>query len=210
VGSAWRRAELAWSSLASQASWPSSAERQQTASAAGSPVARSDSAANWQTPYMRTIDATIGIVTMEDFDELLPLVRAYCDFYEATPSDRDLLDLFGALVKDPAHEGLQLLARSQAHEPVGFATLYWTWSTTRAGRLGVMEDLFVAPSARGNGLAEALIDACADRCRRQGAELLAWQTAPTNLRAQRVYDRVGATREQWIDYSLPVSDSASS
>ncbi len=67
-----------------------------------------------------------------------------------------------------------------------------------------MEDLFVVPAARGRGIAEALIAACADHCRRRGAELLSWQTAPSNLRAQRVYDRVGATAAQWIDYSLPV------
>ena len=29
---------------------------------------------------------------------------------------------------------------------------------------------------------------------------LAWQTAPENRRAQAVYERIGATREQWVDY----------
>jgi GNAT superfamily N-acetyltransferase len=67
-----------------------------------------------------------------------------------------------------------------------------------------MEDLFVRPSARGAGLAEALIGRCAHECRRSGAQLLSWQTATDNHRAQRVYDRVGATREQWLDYTLPV------
>jgi GNAT superfamily N-acetyltransferase len=152
-------------------------------------------------------DATIKLVGADDFPDLLPLVRAYCDFYEAGPRDDDLLALFGALIADPAHEGLQLLARSPNGEPVGFATVYWTWSTTQAVRVGVMEDLFVVPAARGHGLAEALIAACAEQCRQQGAELLSWQTAPGNRRAQRVYDRVGATRSQWLDYSLPVGVS---
>lgn len=157
---------------------------------------------------MATLDVTIKIVAAEDFGELLPLVRAYCDFYEASPSDEDLLSLFEALIEHPDCEGLQLLARSPAGEPVGFATLYWTWSTTRAGRSGVMEDLFVAPDARGSGVVEALIEQCVAQCRRRGAGPLSWQTAPANARAQRVYDRVGATREQWIDFSLPVEDSA--
>ncbi len=149
-------------------------------------------------------DATIKVVGAADFPDLLPLVRAYCDFYEAEPSDGDLLALFGALIADPVHEGLQLLARSPTGEPIGFATVYWTWSTTRAVRIGVMEDLFVVPAARGHGLADALIAECAERCRHQRAELLSWQTAPGNRRAQRVYDRVGATRSQWLDYSLSV------
>ncbi len=155
---------------------------------------------------MAATDATIKLVAPEDCGDLLPLVRAYCDFYEANPTDASLLELFEALMEDPDRDGVQLLARSPSGEPVGFASLFWTWSTTRAGRIGVMEDLFVAPQARGTGVAEALIAECAAQCRRRGAGQLSWQTAPGNQRAQRVYDRVGATREQWIDYSLPVDE----
>ena len=59
--------------------------------------------------------------------ELLPLMRAYCDFYQVTPSDRELLELARALLADPQREGLQLLARDDAGRAVGFATLYWSW-----------------------------------------------------------------------------------
>jgi GNAT superfamily N-acetyltransferase len=147
--------------------------------------------------------AAISIVGREDFAELLPLVRAYCDFYEANPPDAALLELFEALTRDPDHEGLQLIARGDDGQPLGFATVYWTWSTTRAMRIGVMNDLFVAPAARGSGLAEQLIEACRERCRARGAKSLEWQTAPDNERAQRLYDRIGGEREQWVDYSLP-------
>lgn len=155
-------------------------------------------------PSMDTGDITIKLAAPEDFGDLLPLVRSYCDFYEANPTDGDLLALFAALEENPAHEGLQLVARSSSGEPIGFVTLLWSWSTARAGRVGVMEDLFVAPDARGSGVAQALIAECVEQCRRHGANPLAWQTAPGNHRAQRVYDRVGATREEWIDYSLSV------
>ena len=67
-----------------------------------------------------------------------------------------------------------------------------------------MNDLFVAPGARGGGLAEALIADCVERCRRHGADSLGWQTAKYNTRAQAVYERVGAVREEWLDYSLDV------
>lgn len=66
-----------------------------------------------------------------------------------------------------------------------------------------MNDLYVAPAARGTGLAEELVNACLEESRRHGAKHLTWQTAKDNVRAQRVYERVGATREEWIDYSLP-------
>ena len=138
-----------------------------------------------------------------DLGELLPLMRAYCDFYEVAPSDDDLLALSRALIADPEREGVQLLARDNG-KAVAFATIYWTWATTIASRIGVMNDLYVAPDARGSGAADALIHACADECRRHGAAELTWQTAKDNARAQRVYDRVGADRSEWVDYSLSV------
>ena len=146
---------------------------------------------------------SIARVTPADLDELLSLMRAYCDFYAASPSDYDLLGLAEALIDDPEREGVQLLARDPGRHAVGFATLYWSWSTTDACRIGVMNDLFVAEAARGHGLAEKLIDACRAECAGHGARQLTWQTAPDNLRAQAVYDRVGGHREQWVDYWLP-------
>ena len=146
---------------------------------------------------------TIERVTEADLAELLPLVRAYCDFYEVAPSDEALLSLSRALIADPEHEGFQLLARNEGRA-VGFATIFWSWATTSAEQIGVMNDLFVAPEARGTGVAEALIEACRAECAVRGAGKLTWQTAPDNAAAMKVYDRIGATREQWVDYSLSV------
>jgi ribosomal protein S18 acetylase RimI-like enzyme len=147
---------------------------------------------------------TVDRVRERDLDELLPLMRAYCDFYDVGPSDDELLALARALLADPQREGTQFLARGDDSRAIGFATVYWSWATTSAERIGVMNDLFVAPEARGSGAAEALIEACRAECAAHGAGKLTWQTAPDNDRAQRVYDRIGATREQWLDYWLPV------
>jgi GNAT superfamily N-acetyltransferase len=149
------------------------------------------------------VSVDISRVGEADLGELLPLVRAYCDFYEVSPSDDALLALARELIADPEREGVQLIARNDG-EAVGFATIYWSWATTIAARIGVMNDLFVAPSARGTGAADGLIQACVEECREHGAEELAWQTARDNARAQRVYERVGATRSEWLDYSLNV------
>ena len=140
-----------------------------------------------------------------DLGDLLPLVRAYCDFYAVSPSDEALLTLSRALIADPDREGAQFLARDAEARAVGFATIFWSWATTSAERIGVMNDLFVAPEGRGRGIAEALIEACRVECAARGAGTLTWQTAPSNERAMKVYDRIGATRETWVDYWLPVS-----
>jgi len=148
-------------------------------------------------------------VTDEDLPELLPLVREYCDFYKVAPRDEDLLDLSRALRADPDREGVQLIARAPRGAAVGFATVYWSWDTLIAARIGIMHDLYVAPAARGTGVAEELIRACVDECRAHGAAGLGWQTTRDNARAQRVYERVGATRAEWIDYWLAVTPETS-
>ena len=145
---------------------------------------------------------SIALVGSKDLGDLLPLMRAYCDFYNASPTDRALLALATALVDDPEHEGLQLIARDSDGRAAGFATVFWTWSTSNACRIGVMNDLFVSENARGQGLADRLITACRSECSRRNARRLTWQTAPDNLRAQAVYERIGATRETWVDYWL--------
>ncbi len=147
---------------------------------------------------------TIAIAGEDDLPELLGLMRGYCDFYGVAPSDAALLALARALIADPGREGVQFVARDETGEAVGFATLYWSWQTLSAARLGVMNDLYVTPDARGQGVAESLIAACRDACRGHGARTLSWQTALDNERAQAVYERVGARPSRWLDYSLDV------
>ena len=146
----------------------------------------------------------ITVATEADLPELLPLMRAYCDFYGVAPDDEQLLVMARALIADPDREGIQLIARGADGRAVAFATVFWTWSTLSASRIGVMNDLFVSPDARGRRLGEALIEACRERCARHGATSLQWQTAKSNERAQRLYDRIGGERAEWLDYSLEV------
>ena len=146
---------------------------------------------------------TIAAVGEADLADLLPLVRGYADFYGVAPADEDLMALSRALIADPAREGVQFIARTHDGRAVGFATVFWLWSTLSARRVGLMNDLFVAPEGRGSGAAEALIERCREACREHGASKLTWQTAKDNGRAQAVYDRIGGERSEWLDYSLP-------
>jgi GNAT superfamily N-acetyltransferase len=149
---------------------------------------------------MLSIDV-VGTRGPEDLSDLLPLLRAYCDFYRVDPSDERLTALASALIDNPA-EGLQLIARDSDGTPLGFATIYWTWQTLHAGRVGVLNDLYVVPASRGTGTGRALIERCRELCRERGAEKLVWETAPDNAVAQRLYDGIGAEKSTWIIYEL--------
>jgi GNAT superfamily N-acetyltransferase len=86
---------------------------------------------------------------------------------------------------------------------VGFATLYWFFSSTKAAESVLMNDLFVRDDIRGKGIGRALIQNALDEARRRGAAHLEWFTAPDNVTAQRLYDSVpGAGRSIWYAYEI--------
>ena len=137
----------------------------------------------------------------DEIEDLLPLLRGYCDFYGVDPSDDGLRAMSRALITDP-EQGALFIARDGEGRAIGVATMDWKWSSTRGAQAGYLEDLFVDSEARGGGVADALIAACAERCRERGVPALLWQTATDNHRAQAVYERVGAKGETWIEYEL--------
>ena len=139
----------------------------------------------------------------DEVEELLPLMRAYCEFYESNPPDEGLREMAAALIADPS-QGVLLVARDGAGDAVGFAAMDWKWSSLKGARVGYLEDLFVTPSARGRGIADALIMECAKRCRDRGMPVMQWLTAPDNHRAQAVYDRVGGTSDAFLEYELEI------
>jgi GNAT superfamily N-acetyltransferase len=127
-------------------------------------------------------------------------MRAYCDFYDASPPDQGLLEMARILMTDP-EQGAMFIARAGG-KAVGFATLDWKWSSLKAAKVGYLEDLYVVPDSRGGGIADALIEVCAERCRERGAPAMQWQTAPDNRRAQAVYERTGAEADTYLEYDL--------
>ena len=136
----------------------------------------------------------------DEVEEMLPLIRAYCEFYETEPNDDGLRKMFSTLIDEPS-QGAVFIARDGGRA-VGFASLDWKWSSLKAARIGFLEDLFVDPEVRGKGIADALIEACADRCRELGMPALLWETQPDNHRAQQVYNRTGAESELLLEYDL--------
>jgi GNAT superfamily N-acetyltransferase len=136
-----------------------------------------------------------------DIQALMPLMRGYCEFYEADPPDAGLDEMARALIATTDDQGMLLVA-DDGGQVIGFAAVGWKWSSLRGARIAVLEDLFVAPEARGKGAAGALIEACASRAGANGAPVMTWLTAPDNHRAQAVYNRIGGTSDPFLEYEL--------
>jgi GNAT superfamily N-acetyltransferase len=143
----------------------------------------------------------IGPVAADELERLLPLIAAYQRFYEVDEIDEDRNRAFFRRFLAPSEDGLLLGARDGG-ELVGYACLYWHFSSLSARESVLMNDLFVSEAARGGGVGRALIEASAAVARERGAAHLEWATAPDNHVAQRLYDSTGAERSEWVEYEL--------
>jgi GNAT superfamily N-acetyltransferase len=144
----------------------------------------------------------IAPVTAAEYESLLPLIAAYQRFYEVEEIDDERNRDFFRRFLAPYDVGMLLAARGGGAKLVGYACLYWHFSSTQAVETVLMNDLFVDEAVRARGVGRALIEASAAVARERGAAHLEWSTAPDNLTAQRLYDRTGAERSEWIEYEL--------
>jgi len=148
-------------------------------------------------------EVEIAPIAVEEFEELLPLIAAYQRFYEVAEIDEGRNRAFFRRFLAPSEDGLLLGARSEGRL-VGYACLYWHFSSLEATESVLMNDLYVDEEARGRGVGRALIEATAEVARERGVPFVEWSTAPDNHTAQRLYDSTGAERSEWITYELRV------
>jgi GNAT superfamily N-acetyltransferase len=87
---------------------------------------------------------------------------------------------------------------------VGYACLYFTMSSVEAEDIVIMNDLYVVPDARGDGVGRRLIEATMRAARARPVRRVRWSTAIDNRRAQRLYEQMGAERSTWFEYEVIV------
>jgi GNAT superfamily N-acetyltransferase len=141
---------------------------------------------------------TIQPLAPDDFDAFLPLWQGYLTFYKSSLSV-DQTQLTWARLQDPS-QPMHGLGAYDAGNLVGFTIYLFHLSSWAPTSYCYLEDLFTAESARGNGVAAALIEAVARDAKARGATKLYWQTQSTNQRARALYDRVAAN-EGFIVYA---------
>jgi GNAT superfamily N-acetyltransferase len=146
----------------------------------------------------------VSAVGEEEFEGLLPLIAAYQRFYEVDDPDTDRNRAFFHRFLAPSEIGELLAARDEGGAILGYACLYWHFSSLEATDTVLMSDLFVAPEARGRGVGRALIATAAAVARERGAPWLEWSTAPDNHTAQRLYDSLTGEKTTWLSYELEV------
>ncbi|RSD26902.1 GNAT family N-acetyltransferase [Mesobacillus subterraneus] len=137
-----------------------------------------------------------------DIPMLAHLMEQYIvDFYKKPkPAEGELEKLIRHLLDHP-DSGLQFVAEKEG-KLLGFATLYFTFSTLQVKRAAILNDLFVTVEARGQKAGEQLFAKCLNYIRENQFAHMTWETARDNYVAQGLYDKMGGKQSQWLVYEI--------
>ncbi|MFP3123587.1 GNAT family N-acetyltransferase [Ectobacillus funiculus] len=144
----------------------------------------------------------IRIAMEKDIPQLSNLMTQYIvDFYQRPRPDEEALRQLIQHIQCNPSSGLQFVAE-QNGKLIGFATLYFAFSTLQLKRTAILNDLFVVPDARGKKAGEQLFRACLSYIREKGFAYMTWETAKDNHAAQSLYSKMGGAVSDWLVYEM--------
>ena len=137
----------------------------------------------------------IAAARPQDCDVVFALIRALADYEklaaQVTGNAEDLRrELFDA------RPVIEAIIAWEDERAVGFALYLHNYSTFLARRGLYLEDLFVVPEARGQGIGKALIRHCARVAVERGCGRFEWSVLDWNQPAIEFYQSIGATMMQ--------------
>jgi GNAT superfamily N-acetyltransferase len=115
------------------------------------------------------------------------LWKGYCSFYSANVPD-DVTARTWARILDPDSAVLCMVAEVDG-QVYGIANCVVHENTWEALPVCYLEDLYVLPSARGRGIATALLEWLRNAMRAEGWARVYWMTRQGNEAARHLYDR---------------------
>jgi ribosomal protein S18 acetylase RimI-like enzyme len=144
----------------------------------------------------------IAELSKDEREQWESLYRAYADFYRV-PMDKEALDTVWSWIQDPANEFYSLVAKDDSGNLVGLMHYRAMPSPLRGKFIGFLDDLYVKPEWRGQGVVDRLFDALNNEAVKYGWPLVRWITADDNYRARGYYDKV-SDKTQWVTYQMNV------
>lgn len=138
-------------------------------------------------------------VVEADRIEWRDLFQGYADFYE-TPMTDAIADRVWNWLLDPAHVLEGIVVCNANDNVVGFVHIRSCPRSLGGCDVGFLDDMFVAPSARGSGAADALFAALKQLAAGCGWPSIRWITQHFNYRGRSFYDRYTNGPSEFVLY----------
>ena len=143
-------------------------------------------------------------VTRSDKSDWRVLFDGYADFYKVAMTD-DIADETFSWLLDPAHMLEGLIVRDGDGKAVGIAHFRTCPRPLGGCDIGFLDDMFVAPEARGSGVADILFDTLKSIANERGWPTIRWITQHFNERGRAFYDKYTEGPTDFIVYQWSVN-----
>ncbi len=130
---------------------------------------------------------------LADLDDIAPLFDAYRQFYGRASDLKAAKQFLHARFN---HAESIIFLAYDGLAPVGFTQLYPSFSSVSMARVFILNDLFVVPSHRRQGVGALLLSAATDYARSFNAVRLSLSTDIQNTTAQAAYEALGWKRDK--------------
>jgi GNAT superfamily N-acetyltransferase len=139
--------------------------------------------------------------TVEDLPHLLQFVREYHQFERVDLDEGERQVAVRTLLGDKALGRIWLVYVDEV--PVGYLALCFGYSIEFAGRDATIDEFYISPAYRGQGLGRQVLGYIKEEARKLNLKALHLEVARGNTTAQRLYERVDfAPREKYMLMSL--------
>ncbi len=136
---------------------------------------------------MKIVKATLD--HLDHLDHLVSLFDAYRVWYRMKSDPERAHSFLSKRIKNEESE--IFLALTDEGRAVGFTQLYPLFSSTRMKRLWLLNDLYVDPEYRGEGISKLLIERAKKLARATNAAGISLETEKNNDIGNQLYPRTG-------------------
>jgi GNAT superfamily N-acetyltransferase len=130
-------------------------------------------------------DASVAARLLHDFNE---------EFETQTPGPEVLAERLGPILADDIATEVLL----GGDPPIGIAVLRLRRSIFDDGLTAYLEELYVAPDHRGEGLGRAILESTIELSRNRGARWIEVSTSEEDVAARRLYESVGFINREGV------------
>jgi len=138
------------------------------------------------TTNVQLVPVTDGTLT-----DLLPFVAAYHDFEDIdhAAGSIDTENVLRPLLGDSAHGTVWFI--NQDGQNVGYIAICYSYSIEFGGKTAMIDEFFVVPAARGQGLGKRVLGLLEPHLIHQDIKVLFLEVSPSNTRARNLYQQAG-------------------
>lgn len=131
-----------------------------------------------------------------ELGDLDNLARMFDDYRQFYCQASDIVAAKEFLRERLAQQESVILIACDGTKSVGFVQLFPSFSSVSMRRIFILNDLYVASSARKQGVASALLEEAVRYAAKAGALRLALATETTNTSAQALYRKLGWVKNE--------------